>query len=262
MKAIKITISMMAMIAMMSCGGNNTTKEESESSERAYKSQAYKLVESNINEMAKKPWNKSAYVEIRDSQITVLRKNSEQISAQALLDTEYGNLMARDAKSILQDGCPESNSHKLLDQLLAELRSYPNATGLKEVKELKAVHDKAAGFANSGVGYQAVANYRTPYDKSYETRKMAEARSWLNNPKLRCKSIKSRLERLISSSAYTSRRYAYCQAIVDSYLQCTNPKPSERNQALGNIDVYEGNKSAWNKMIEDHYKELNANQSK
>lgn len=253
---------MMAMIAMMSCGGNNTTKEESESGERAYKSQAYKLVESNINEMAKKPWNKSAYVEIRDSQITVLRKNSEQISAQALLDTEYGNLMARDAKGILQAGCPESNSHKLLDQLLAELRSYPNATGLKEVKELKAVHDKAASFANSGVGYQAVANYRTPYDKSYETRKMSEARSWLNNPKLKCKSIKSRLERLTSSSAYTSRRYAYCQAIVDSYLQCTNPKPSERNQALGNIDVYEGNKSAWNKMIEDHYKELNANQSK
>lgn len=256
MKTGRIILSMMAMIAMMSCGGNNTTKEESESGENAYKSQAYKLVESNINEMAKKPWNKSAYVEIRDSQITVLRKNSEQISAQALLDTEYGNLMARDAKSILQGGCQESNSHKLLDQLLAELRSYPNATGLKEVKDLKAVHDKAASFANSGVGYQAVANYRTPYDKSYETRKMAEARSWLNNPKLKCKSIKSRLERLTSSSAYNSRRYAYCQAIVKSYLECTDSRTSELNAAKANLKVYDGDLSAWFQQIENHNKEL------
>lgn len=256
MKTIKTIIAMVAMAAIVSCGGKNTTDEE-ETGGR-YKSQAYKLVESNIAEMAKNPWDKAAYIEIRDNQITVLKKNSEQISAKALLDTEYGNLMARDAKGILEAGCREKNCHNLLNQLLAELKGYPNATGLEEVKELKAVHDKAGSFASSAVGRQPVADFKTPYDKSHETKKMAEAQKWLDNPKLKCTGLRTRIETLTKKGAYTSRRRAYCEAIVKSYLEkCSEPKPSDKNQALANIQVYEGNKTDWENQINKHYEDLN-----
>lgn len=261
MKQIKMIIAMMAVIAIVSCGGKNTTDSDEET-DSVYRSQTYKLVESHINEMAKKPWDKSAYIEIRDSQITILKKNSERLSASALLETEYGNLMARDAKGILEAGCPESNCHKLIEQLTGELKRYPNATGLNDVKELKALHDKAGSFASSAVGRQLVRDYRTPYDKSYETKQMAEAQRWLDNPKLKCRSIRARLEALTKKSAYASRRRAYCEAIVKSYLECNDPRPSERNATKGNINIYEGSKTHWINMIDEHYKELKEQESK
>lgn len=252
---------MMALLSIVSCGGKNTSEGEEETG-GGYKSQAYKLVVSNIEEMAKKSWDKAAYIEIRDKQITVLKKNSEQLSAKALLDTEYGNLMARDAKSILEAGCCEKGCHKVLNALLAELKGYPNATGLGEVKELKALHDKAGSFASSAVGRQPVADYNTPYDKSYETKKMAEAQKWLDNPKLKCNDLRTRLEALTKKSAYASRRRAYCEAIVKSYLECTNSKNSELNATKANLKIYEGNLSAWIEQIENHNKELKEQKTK
>lgn len=246
----------MALVAIVSCGGKNTGEGEEETG-GGYKSQAYKLVVSNIEEMAKKSWDKAAYIEIRDKQITVLKKNSEQLSAKALLDTEYGNLMARDAKGILEAGCREKGCHKVLNALLAELKGYPNATGLGEVKELKALHDKAGSFASSAVGRQPVADYNTPYDKSYETKKMAEAQKWLDNPKLKCNDLRTRLEALTKKSAYTSRRKAYCEAIVKDYLSSESSKASAKNKVLANIQVYEGDKTDWENQIKNHFDELN-----
>lgn len=224
----------------------------------AYKSQSYKLVEENIMKMASKPWSKATFSEIKDKQIPMLKKNSERISATTLLETEYSKLLVRDAKGILETGCPDgNNSHKLLGQLLSELKAYPKVPGLTEIKSAKQLHDEASRFTQIAVGRQSISNYRTSYNRNHETRRMAEAQKYLDNAQLKCKSIRNRLDNLTRTSAYQSRRRAYCEAIVESYLECTDPAKSELNAAKANISVYTGSTTAWKEMMDEHYEELN-----
>lgn len=222
-----------------------------------YKSQSYKLVENNIMDMANSSWNKTSFIEIRDNQIPMLKKNSERISATTLLETEYSKLLVRDAKSILESGCLENNSHNLLNQLLTELKAFPKVPGLSDVISLKKIHDDAYRFTQTAVGRQFVNNYRTPYNNRYETMKIAEAKEYLDNSKVKCKSLRAKLNNLTQISAYFSRRYAYCKAIVNSYLQCTDPAKSELNAAKANLSIYSGNSSTWKDDMDKHYNELN-----
>ena len=244
-----------ACLSLSSCTQCSTSTTDEE--EPTYKSQSYKLVEKHINEMATNPWDKSVYLEIRDKQISMLKKNSERMSASTLLETEYSKLLVRDANTILHSGCVASNSHSLFKSLFDELKAYPQVPGLDDIKTLKKLHDDAESFTQTAVGRQSVSSYRTSYDKSHETTKMAEAKKFLGNSKIKCIAIRKKMENLSQSSAYESRRKAYCQSVVSFYLQCTNPAKSELNAAKANLGVYNGDTSSWKEQLEEHYKELN-----
>lgn len=254
MKLKQLLFGMIIYVIMTSCV---QPKKNSGEEETVYKSQSYKLVENNIMDMANSSWNKTSFIEIRDNQIPMLKKNSERISATTLLETEYSKLLVRDAKSILESGCPENNSHNLLNQLLAELKTFPKVPGLSDVISLKKVHDDAYRFTQTAVGRQLVNNYRTPYNDRYETMKIAEAIEYLDNSKVKCKSLRAKLNNLTKISAYSSRRYAYCKAIVNSYLQCTDPAKSELNAAKANLSICSGYSSTWKDDMDKHYNELN-----
>ena len=247
-----IAASCLSMSGCTRCSTSTSDEEES-----VYKSHSYKLVEKHINEMAINPWDKSTFLEIRDKQIPMLKKNSERISATTLLETEYSKLMVRDADGILQGGCAVEKSHTLLKSLLDELKAYPKVPGLDEIKTLKKLHDAADAFTQTAVGRQGVSSYRTSYDKSHETAKITEAKKYLGDSKLKCSIIRKKLENLSQSSAYVSRRNAYCQSIVTLYLQCTDPAKSALNAAKANLGVYYGNTSSWKNQMDEHYEELN-----
>lgn len=251
-----ITLLSFLFVSCSSCNSSDTGNEE----ETTYKSQSYKLVEKNINDMANSSWSKSYYLEIRDKQIPMLKKNSERMSASTLLETEYSQLLVREANKVLDNGCAVETPHSLLSNLMKELSSYPKVPGLSDLKSKKKIHDEAESFANSGIGYQSVTNYRTPYDKNYESKKMSTASSYLSNQKLKCGIIKKKLKTLTQASAYNNRRKAYCESITNLYLQTSNPAVSELNAAKSCLNIYNGDKSDWKSRMDEHYKELNSKQ--
>lgn len=248
-----ILICFLLSMIISSCGNKTSYSEE----ETVYKSQSYKLIEDNINQMVNNPWNKATYNEIKNVQIPMLKKNSERLSAATLLETEYSKLLVRDANKILCEGCNSNNSHNLLLSLMKELISYPKVPGLTELTSVKKLHDEVLSFANSGVGKQTISSYRTPYDKSYETKKMSTAKSYLDNSKVKCKIARSKLTNLSQTSAYEYRRRAYCESVTKLYLQSTNASMSELNAAKASLNIYSGDKSAWKKQMDEHYNQLN-----
>lgn len=251
-----LIISLLSFL-FVSCSNRNSNDTGNEE-ETAYKSQSYKLVEKNINDMANSSWSKSYYLEIRDKQIPMLKKNSERMSASTLLETEYSQLLVREANKVLDNGCAVENPHSLLSNLMKELSSYPKVPGLSELKATKKIHDDAESFANSGVGYQSVTTYRTPYDKNYESKKKSTASSYLGNQKLKCGIIKKKLTNLTQASAYNSRRKAYCESVTKLYLQTSNSAASELNAAKACLNIFNGDKSDWKSRMDEHYKELNS----
>ena len=258
-KALLFCVFALTTISVVNCGGcspsNNNDEEET-----TYKSQSYKLVEQHINEMAEKPWDKSVFLEIRDKQIPMLKKNSERMSATTFLETEYSKLLVRDANDVLQQGCPKTDSHSMLEKLFQELKAYPKVPGLAEVLSNKKLHDNAFTFVRNAVGRQTVSNYRTAYNKQYEQDKISEAKRYLSNSKIKCNQLKTKLTKLTEVSAYSSRRNAYCNDIFSSYIQCSNSARSELNAAKANLGVFAGNSqtlSNWKAQMDEHYNELN-----
>lgn len=254
----RILILQMICLLVISCTNSNNKDTGNDDETTTYKSQSYKLVEKNINDMTCKSWNKSYYLEIRDKQIPMLKKNSERMSASTLLEAEYSKSLVREANKVLDNGCAVENPHSLLSNLMKELSSYPKVPGLSELKAIKKVHDDAESFSNSGIGYQSVTNYRTPYDKNYESKKMSTASSYLGNEKLKCGIIKKKLTTLTQASAYNNRRKAYCESITKKYLQTSNSAVSELNAAKACLNIFNGDKSDWKSRMDEHYKELNS----
>lgn len=239
------------------CGNSSKNNEDDDST---YKSKSYKLVEQHITEMAGNPWDKSVYIEIRDKQIPMLKKNSERMSATTLLETEYSKLLVRDAKSIFLDGCPKTDSHSMLEKLFQELKAYQKVPGLAEIMSMKKKHDEVIIFTRNAVGSQSVSNYRTAYNKQYEQDKISEAKKYLSSPEIKCNQLRTKLTKLTELSAYSSRRYGYCKAILSSYLQCTNSARSELNAAKANLSVFTGDSrtlSDWKSQMDEHFNELN-----
>lgn len=257
-KTLKLIACVLAIINIYGCSSKSSTNENEE--EPIYRSQSYKLVEKHISEMVEHPWDKSVFLEIKDKQIPMLKKNSERISATTLLETEYSKLLVRDANDILQQGCPKTDSHSTLEKLFQELKPYQKVPGLAEVVNMKTLHDNAFSFVRNAVGTQNVSNYRTAYNKQYEQNKMSEAKQYLSNPQIKCNQLKTKLSSLTDISAYSSRRYSYCKAILSSYLECRNPARSELNAAKANLGVYIGNSrtlSEWKSQMDEHFNELN-----
>ena len=228
-------------------------------SSEGYQSEAYRIVVANIKSMSEKFWDKSAYLEIKDNQITKLRSESERTSATNLLETEYSKLLVRDAKDILNTGCSRKDSHKNLKSMMAELERYPDVPGLSDVKTLKAKHDEADRFIRNAVVRQANVTHNTSYDTSYETKKMKQASVYLSDPKIKCASLKRQLQNLKNSAAYSKRRLWHSQDVVNSYLQCIDPAASELNDAKYNLSYKDNQDSLriWKAIMDEHYEELN-----
>ena len=253
-KRIKIILCASLVALLSACDGTMGSSDKDSDSD--YKSESYKLVETAIEEMGNEFWNKKQYLEIRDSQIPELRKQSERDAAGAYLDATYGKVLVRDAGKILSSGCNERNAHSLLSGMMSELRPFSDVPGQDEVEALYSRHSEAQQFVNSAVGSQRVYSYRDNYDKSYETSKIAEAKQYLSDDRIRCESIRSSLSTLSSNRGYNARRKRYCESIVDLYLQCTNPAVSELNIAKGKLNIYSGDKSEWRTKMEEHYESI------
>ena len=250
---IKSFLSLIILFTLGAC-----QQPSKRSTTGGYESEAYRVVVGNIHAMAVKFWDKSAYLEIKDKQITKLRSESERISATNLLETEYSKLLVRDAKGILDSGCSKKNSHSILNSLMAELKSYPDVPGLSDVKTLKAKHDEADRFIRNAVARQENVTHITSYDTSYDTKHMKQASVYLNDSKIKCSSLKKQLQNLTKSAAYSKRRLWHSQDVVKSYLECTDPIAKELNRAISNIsyDVKDST-DLWIQTMENHYKELN-----
>lgn len=264
MKTINLIFLTSILLAIVGCKKPTT----GEGGDKTYTSEAYKVVEKNIYKMAEGPWNKNTEQEIRGKQIPSLPKSSEKGSATTLLDVEYKKQLVREARKILDEGCPNAEkSHKAYDQMMAELKTYTKndsiqAPGLKEVLSLKKLHDEAANFTRTAIGRQSVNSYRTTYDKSHETKQISKATSYLENSKIKCKTIRKKLENLTKSSAYNYRKNAYCEDIVKHYLECSNPAKSELNAVKANLKIYVGDVQPLKDQLDAHYEELNKDNEK
>lgn len=256
MRSIIFNLSLLMLIlGMASCRQPSQRGGNAE----GYQSEAYRVVVANINAMTEKFWDKSAYLEIKDNQIPNLRSESERTSATNLLETEYSKLLVRDAKDILNNGCSRKNSHKVLNSMMAELKSYPDVPGLSDVKTLKAKHEEVSRFLTNAVGHQTNVTYNTSYDTSYETKQMKQAGVYLNDSKLKCASYKKQLQNLTKSAAYADRRIKHSQDVVNSYLKSTDPSASELNSAKYNLSYKDNQDSlrTWKAIMDKHYEELN-----
>ena len=254
MKHLKIILAASVMTLLGSCDGTMSSGDRDSSTD--YKSESYRLVETAIEEMGDEFWDKRQYREIRDNQIPELRKQSERDAAGAYLDATYGRVLVRDAGKVLSSGCDMDGAHGLLSGMMSELQRFSDVPGQVDVEARYARHSEAQRFINTAVGTQRVYSYRDNYDKSYEAGKIAEAKRYLSDDGIRCKSIRSSLATLSGSSGYVARRKRYCESIVESYLQCTNPAVSELNIAKGKLNIYSGDKSAWKAKMEEHYESI------
>lgn len=243
---------MAAAVMLAACDG--TIGKEGATKARG--SASYRLVEKHINEMGEKFWDKGCYLSILNDQIPMLKKESEKRSATDLLKATYSKVLVRDAAKVINDGCSCDNPHGMLNSMMKELEAFPNVPGLAEVKQAKKKHDEVNRFSTSGVGRQVVKSYRDSYDTSFETNKIKQAKAHLADSNVKCKTTRTNLERLATQSTYQARRRAFCEAIVKSYLETATPEKSELNVALGRLNVYSGDKSAWSAKMREHYEEI------
>lgn len=262
LKMTTLLLCSMVGVGFVSCGSE--TQTQTDDGGEAYKSETYMLVEKHIYSMADKPWDKGEYSEIKNNQIPTLKRESERSSLYTLLEAEYAKLLVRDAKKILQDGCPEgAASHNLLKKMMDELKPYENkkVPEFDVVKKLKEFHDSVKSFAKVNMQNADIDfNYRTEYDIKYEREKINKAKNYLNNPDLKCKQLREKLEKLSTVSGYSDRRKDYCEKVVASYLQCTKPERSELNAAKANLNVYNGDTSDWKSLMDEHFNQLNENE--
>ena len=250
-----IFYTVVGLVLLTGCDG---TIEKTDTG-KLRKSATFDLVVEHIDSMGANPWDKAAYLNIKENQIDKLKYETERVSASQHLKATYGKLLVRDAKSTLEGGCEKAYAHTNLSKLFTELKGFADTPGYPDVAALKKTHDEAAAFANGGVGSQHIGSYRDSYDTSYESAHISRAKEWLNNSSVKCKHTRAKLESLTQSSAYEGRRRRYCEAIVNAYLQCTDPAKSELNAALGKLNVYNGSstlKSSWKDSMREHYESL------
>lgn len=257
MKKIKRILACICLLLLTSCNG----KIEKDSGETKPKSESFKIVVENIDSMEDKPWDKTVYLQIKNTQIPMLGRETEKTSASLHLSTIYGKILVRDIKSLLEGGCDQTGAHSLLEEIFKELQDFKDAQGYDEVYKQKITHDKASSFANGSLGSQTVSSYKDNYDTSFETNHIRDAKSYLNDSQLKCKLLREKLTRLTYSSGYYSRRKNYCESIVSLYCRCTNPSKSELNIATGRLNIFDiftdpkskDVKSGWKRQMSEHY---------
>ena len=257
MKAFKYIAIAALAIGMAACDGTVKRDGNAKAQHSSYTKQQ---IDKNIESLSAKPWNKSDYENILNSQIPNLKKASEKTAATSTLKKAYTDVMIRDANKIISEGCTQANAHTTLNAIATELKGFNNVLGYNELVKIKADHDKAVSVASSGVGTQSVGSYKDYYDFGPEKQKMADANQWLNNGNIKCKATKEKLQKMTQASYYQSRRQAFCKAIVSYYEKCQNPSETERNEALARISrANVSNPGTYEQAIYAHYRELNAN---
>lgn len=248
------------VILLISCNG----KIEKDTEKKKNASASFRIVVENIDSMGVKSWDKSEYLQIKNTQIPMLKRETEKTSATQHLSTTYGKVLVRDIKTLLASGCNQTGSHSLLEKLWKELQGFKDAQGYDEVLKIKNVHDKASSFANGSLGSQTVSSYKDTYDASFEKKHIQDAKSYLEDSLLKCKLIKEKLTRLSSSTGYYSRRLNYCESIASWYSRCTNTSKSELNIAVARLnvlDIFTDSKSkdakaSLKQQLANHYDEI------
>lgn len=240
MKKIFGCISIIMVVLFSSCEGTSRNYQT-----KASKSYTKEAINDNIEKMGQLPWNKKNYEEIRDEQISLLKLPSEKEALKKKLDFTYANLLIRDGNKMMDGPC--STQHKELEDLLVELKQFPNTKGDRELFERKESHDKIIGFIKTMDSRQKVQHFSDTYDFTEENRIMSQAQRYLDTePK--CRYIVDNLAK--RKSKMQTRRARYCNAIVELYLNETEFDAGNENIVISNLRAYPGNISKWLEQIE------------
>ncbi|MFK8295145.1 hypothetical protein ACI760_03000 [Capnocytophaga canimorsus] len=246
-----LTIIWLLLALVMSGCQEKPKKRKSSEGERL--GGAKMVIEKNINKMFDEKWNKNTYLEIKEKQLPLLELASEKEAMGALLNNLYGKQMVRDANKIMDGTC--SKEHSLLDNLFKELNQFPKAVGLDELKKRKKKHDELQAFVYSLSKKQIVSSFRDRYDSSFEGQKRREASHLLVTAKPTCESIKKGLEN--PEPFFARRQKQFCDDLVALYLQKTSFSKGDQNIVLGRLQFYKGDKSVWEKQIEEFEQKFN-----
>ena len=126
----------------------------------------------------------------------------------------------------------------------------------EEVKQLHKDHQGMLTFiSDCKKNRQTVTNFDTKYDFEYETGQGKKASGYLKTTK--CKTIVADLEKIQKGTAFASRRIAFCQKVVDLYLEKDSWVQGDENLVISRIKFYtkehpnDAKVIEWNAAIED-----------
>ncbi len=207
---MKKLYSLIIACMCLSCDGTSDSYKKS-----SRKSLVKEVIDKNIEEMGKKPWDKAVYLDILNNQINTFKGTSNaKSSLQKNLDFTYGKVLVRDANDIL-DHC-DKNKHNSLSKLLKELALFPNAKDKDEVDAKYKKHEEMMLFVSSMYQKQNVKTLSVSYDESFENTISSKANNYLSaNPT--CSYIKSALSN--TKSIFDQRRIAFATALTDLYCK-------------------------------------------
>jgi len=151
-----------------------------------------------------------------------------------LLDKAYCHSMDTIMFGVLSGAC--QSNHKLLREIHAVRmkEEYANiGTNIHDDVEQKfKSHEEMIGFINKTKGNrQGVSSYKDNYDASFEKKQMTTASGYKAKDPV-CSEIKNGLDAILDGSAFNSRRKAYCDKIVQLYIEADNYDPKE-HKAIG-----------------------------
>lgn len=250
MKTSFVYISIIMIVLFSSCEGTSRNYQA-----KASKSYTKQAINDNIEKMGQLPWDKKNYEEIRDDQISLLKLPSEKEALKKKLDFTYANILIRDGNKIMDGLC--ITHHEELEDLLMELKKFPNTKGDRELFGRKELHDEIVGFIKTMDSRQVVRSFQNTYNFKEENEIIGQAQKYLDtDPK--CKYIVDNLEK--RKSKMQTRRARYCNDIVELYLEETEFDAGNENIVISNLRAYSGNKSQWLKRIEIFREEKNLEQ--
>lgn len=226
----KLIFTIIAFSALVGC-----TPKAERGGGGGSKNATVKTIEANIDKMKGSPWSHKAYDEILKNQIepsTVLRA-AQKDALKSKLEMVYSGAIYDEASAILNSNCG-SGTHSRLNASIKEIDAHPKASGYAQLKDQYKVHQDELAFAKTIHASQAVSNWDTHYDASFETKKRSEvAAHRAKNPK--CTELQKAFSDASVNSAFTGRRQRFAKAIVDKYCQETEWSKGDENKICNRV---------------------------
>ena len=219
------------------------------------KSKSKELIDKNIDQLGEARWDKKNYQEIRDNQIASFKGTPNAKEAlNEKLNNVYGKVLVKEGNLLMDNDC--GSNHNRLSQVMAELKSFPNAENAGPLNARYKEHQEVLSFINTMYAKQAVRSYTDSYDRSFETRIKNQAAAYLKKD-IKCAALKNKLNG--TSAAFSARRRSFCESIVNLYCQKGSWNRGDENVLRSRlIDVNGRVESSWENRL-DRFRESHSN---
>ena len=188
-------------------------------------------------------WTKAqqSYITINADIDKYVKKSRVKQDFHIAADMAYCNSMDTIMHLIMVSDC--QSQHKMLDELwkLRGSGSYASVSSKlhTQVAKERKTHDDLLAYIKSVRGNRqtGITSFNTAYDKAYETQEIKNATSKLEHSPS-CQEIRNGLENIKKGTAFVGRQAAFCQKLMDLYLEKDEWNQGDENKLKDRIRFY------------------------